>query len=66
MAQRNRFDSGAYRWADMTDPELERRLREERRRSQLALSKIDRATAHSNVQAILWEKTRRYEASWGL
>ena len=66
MVRGERFDDGAYRWADMTDSELERRLKEDRRRSQRALSKVDRATAHSNVQSIIKEQTRRYEKSWGL
>lgn len=61
MSHKDRFD-----WKSMSDADLERRLKEERQRSQRALSKRDRAIAHSNVKAIIFEQTRRYEASWGL
>lgn len=61
MSHKDRFD-----WSQMSDDDLVCRLKEERQRSKRALSKKDRAIAHSNVKAIVMEQTRRYEKSWGL
>jgi hypothetical protein len=61
MSHKDRFN-----WKSMSDDDLVRRLKEERRRSKRALSKQDRAIAHNNVKAIVSEQTRRYEAAWGL
>lgn len=61
MSHKDRFD-----WSQMSDDDLVRRLKEERQRSKRALSKQDRAIAHSNAKAIVMEQTRRYEKAWGL
>lgn len=50
----------------MTDEELKTRLEQEEGRAKRALKKQDRAIARSNIEAIIKEQTRRFEASYGL
>jgi len=55
-----------YDWRNMTDEELKTRLEQEEGRAKRALKKQDRAIARSNIEAIIKEQTRRFEASYGL
>jgi hypothetical protein len=55
-----------YDWRNMTDEELKTRLEQEEGRAKRALQKQDRAIARSNVEAIIKEQTRRFEAKFGL
>lgn len=61
MGAKHRYD-----WRNMTDGELEERKAQEEGRAQRALKKQDRAIARSNVEAIVKEQTRRFEAKFGL
>lgn len=53
-------------WEQQTDEELERQLKEARKRCWQAREKKDRAIAHKTVAAIEKEQARRFEHRFGL
>jgi hypothetical protein len=53
-----------YLWMAMDDDTLARRLKEEQSNARRKMNKRDRAIARKNVEAIMAEQTRRYEAKW--
>lgn len=59
MATREEYD-----WKHMSDLQLSLRLKEEEWNAQHKNKRVDRAIARKNVQYILSEQTRRYEANF--
>jgi hypothetical protein len=53
-----------YDWKNMSDLQLSLRLKEEEWNAQHKNKRVDRAIARKNVQYILSEQTRRYEANF--
>lgn len=53
-----------YDWTNMADVRLVERLKQEEWNARHKHKRVDRAIARKNVDAIVQEQTRRYEAKW--